>query len=516
MLFTSPEFFIFLAVTVAGFLVLYRFRNTGMVLYWLLATSLFFYGWWEVRYLILISVSICLNYAFALALTRRRSLPILIIGLVFNLGLIGYFKYANFFMDVAVSANFISHDIGAIALPLAISFFTFQQIAYIVDVYRGRDSEASFVKYALFVVFFPQLIAGPIVHYKETIPQLNKTQMFDEISRNIAVGVTYFSFGLFKKIVIADGAALYSTPVFDAVHSGASITFIEAWGASIAYTFQIYFDFSGYSDMAIGLARLFGVKLPINFDSPYKATSIIDFWRRWHITLSRFLRDYLYIPLGGGRNGQIRRYLNILTVMLLGGLWHGAGWTFILWGAIHAALILINHAYNDIRHRLFPVRTAQKADHILRFTKVAAMFVVIVIVWVPFRSESIEGSFVMLRTMAGLDGIVLPPTYAGYLQSPLSILGIIPKVSTLTFYDGVQQIGYMAFLLIVVWGLPNTHQFMCRFEPALDAPAPGQLTERFLFWRPNILWAVVLTILNFVSFFMIFVGRQNEFLYFQF
>jgi len=275
----------------------------------------------------------------------------LVAGIVLNLSALGWFKYANFIastVDRWVEAGF---TLAPIVLPLAISFFTFQQIAYLVDAYRTARSEPDWLQYALFVSFFPQLIAGPIVHHREMLPQFDEVGRRGPALRDLEVGATIFAIGLFKKVVIADGVAPWSTEVFESVALGAWPGLVESWGAALAYTFQLYFDFSGYSDMAVGLGLLFGIRLPLNFASPYRATSIVEFWRRWHITLSRFLRDYLYIPLGGNRRGPARRYLNVMITMVLGGLWHGAGWTFIAWGALHGVYLLINYAWRAVLGR---------------------------------------------------------------------------------------------------------------------------------------------------------------------
>ena len=291
---------------------------------WLVLASLFFYGWWNPAYLLLIIGSMLFNYYTGVQLSYRQNRLFLGIAIALNLALLGYFKYANFFVENISDLAGLGWNIEHIVLPLAISFFTFQQIAYLVDAYRRETSEYNFLHYALFVSFFPQLISGPIVHHKEMLPQfIRETARFIEY-RHLAIGISVFILGLFKKVVVADSLAPYSIEAFNAVAAGEMLTFFEAWKGALAYTFQLYFDFSGYSDMAIGLAMLFGIRLPLNFDSPYKANSVIEFWQRWHITLSRFLRDYLYIPLGGNRKGQKRRYLNLMITMLLGGLWHGA------------------------------------------------------------------------------------------------------------------------------------------------------------------------------------------------
>ena len=339
MLFNSPVYiFLFLPIVVLGYFLFNHFRLIVAAKAWLVLSSLFFYGFWNPGYLALIIGSMLVNFALGTALHREKRASmrgkyhhlkrknILAAGVLFNLGLLGYYKYEDFLIE-----NFnllLDRETGYLnlVLPLAISFFTFQQIAYLVDSYQQDTKEYDFLNYCLFVTFFPQLIAGPIVHHSEMMPQFMKlrTKILDW--RNVSAGAFIFTIGLFKKVVIADSFAIWANAGFDAV---APLGFYEAWGTSLSYTFQLYYDFSGYTDMAIGAALLFNIRLPINFNSPYKAIGIQDFWRRWHITLSRWLRDYVYIPLGGSRKGNLRTYTNLLATFLLGGLWHGAGWPCI-------------------------------------------------------------------------------------------------------------------------------------------------------------------------------------------
>jgi len=345
MLFNSYEFlFGFVPIVLLGAHFLAGRGQQRLGVAWLVGMSLFFYGWWNPAFLGLIVGSVVFNFLVGSYLARHRlargARLTLLGGILVNLGAIGYFKYAGFLVSAAGHAIGTNWETSGIVLPLAISFFTFQQIAYLIDAYRGETEEDDLLNYFLFVTFFPQLIAGPIVHHREMLPQFLRRGATRLRPNHLAVGITIFAIGLFKKVIIADGMAGYATPVFAAADRGFALTFPEAWSGVLAYSFQIYFDFSGYSDMAIGLARLLGIRLPINFFSPYKADSIIEFWRRWHISLSRFLRDYLYIPLGGGRAGVPARYRNILITMLLGGLWHGAGWTFIVWGGAPRTLYL--------------------------------------------------------------------------------------------------------------------------------------------------------------------------------
>ncbi len=340
MLFNSYGFiFLFLPVVLLGFYQLGRISHFYAAL-WLALASLFFYGYWNPAYVGLLLGSIVCNYSFGRWIAQAGIAPVpvrqkqlLIIAITANLALLGYYKYANFFINNLNPVLGTSWNLGNILLPLGISFFTFTQIAFLVDTYQGKVKEYSFTHYALFVTSFPHLIAGPILHHKEMMPQFAKPGSYQINWANIAVGLTIFICGLAKKVLIADHLNEFATPIFNAVGAGGHPMLFEAWVGALAYTLQLYFDFSGYSDMAIGLSLMFNVRLPMNFNSPYKATTIIEFWRRWHMTLSRFLRDYLYIPLGGNRKGKIYRYRNLIITMLLGGLWHGAGWTFLIWGA---------------------------------------------------------------------------------------------------------------------------------------------------------------------------------------
>ena len=311
MLFNSYVFiFAFLPVVFCGFYLVQKYGSPAHANFWLLASSIFFYGWWNPVYLLLLAVSVATNYLVASSMVTRLqsgsgpSKRLLVVGVAFNLALLGYFKYANFFVDNVNHLLDTSFNLEHIVLPLAISFFTFQQIAFLVDTHRGLVGRQHFLNYSLFVSFFPQLIAGPIVHHKEMMPQFRDHARLKNWSQHISLGLLYFGVGLFKKIVLADSAGAVSTPLFDRAAEGVvNLEFFSAWAAALGYTLQLYFDFSGYSDMAMGIALLFGITLPFNFNSPYKSVNIIDFWRRWHMTLSAFLRDYLYIPLGGNRKG---------------------------------------------------------------------------------------------------------------------------------------------------------------------------------------------------------------------
>ncbi|NLY03504.1 MAG: MBOAT family protein, partial [Campylobacter sp.] len=346
MLFNSYEFiFAFLPITfIIYFFLMSRRLILGAKLSLALA-SIFFYGYWNYIYVPLIVVSMLVNYGVGISLVDSEKIrdiskkSILVFGIVFNLGLLGYFKYVDFFLENFNGIFGTNIPLPHIVLPIGISFFTFTQIAFLVDAYKKEAKEYSLINYMLFVTYFPHLLAGPILHHKEMMPQFANKFNFVKNYRNIALGLFIFSIGLFKKVVIADTFAVWANAGFD---TSSTLNLIEAWATSLSYTFQLYFDFSGYTDMAIGSSLLFNIRLPINFNSPYKALSIQDFWRRWHMTLSRFLRNYLYIPLGGNRRGKYRTYINLLVTFLLGGLWHGAGWTFIAWGALHGIALVIH------------------------------------------------------------------------------------------------------------------------------------------------------------------------------
>ena len=498
MLFNSYIFiFLFLPTTLVGFYLIGGKGHYRLAISWLIIASLFFYGWWNPSYLGLILGSMLFNYAMGVALLyqkAKQAKALLTIGIVINLGMLGYFKYANFFLNnlnAMLGKNLITLE--TIILPLAISFFTFQQIIFLLSAYKGETREYQFLQYALFVTFFPQLIAGPIVRHKEMFPQFARNSFYRFKTEHIAVGITIFAIGLFKKVVLADGIAIYSTPVFTAADEGmVNLTFFEAWGGALSYTLQLYFDFSAYSDMAIGLARMFGVSLPLNFNSPYKATSIIEFWRRWHITLSRFLRDYVYIPLGGSHNGETHRMINLMITMLLGGLWHGAGWTFVLWGGLHGIYLVINHMYRKI----LPMDGVSLIRNC--FGWVITMLAVVV-AWVPFRTESFEGAKRMLEAMAGMNGIVFKGMFSN------QVIG-----------NPYECIIWISTLIIIAIVFPNTQQWMSSRQIAIETYNRKKTSFLFLWmeWQPNKAWGLLVGFIFLLS--ILSLSRPSEFLYFQF
>lgn len=496
MLFHSIEFlFAFLPVTFFVYLIFVRQGLSRVAVGWIAAASLFFYGYWDPRYLSLILISMIVNYSLGLVLAGRRTYytrVAFVSGIVFNLGLLGYFKYANFFVSNLNELLGTSYYIGQIILPIGISFFTFQQIAYLVDAYRHETKEYNFIDYSLFVLFFPQLIAGPIVHHKEMLPQF-KSNLAQRVNwKNVAVGLGIFSIGIFKKVQLADRLFQFVTPVFNAAAAGREIPFHEAWIAALAYTLQIYFDFSGYSDMAIGLGKIFGISIPMNFNSPYKARNIIDFWRRWHITLSRFLRDYLYFPLGGNRNGKVRRYANLMITMMLGGFWHGASWNFLIWGSLHGVYLMANHACRVISGNVNPAKGKLASGAAWALT-----FLAVVVAWVFFRAETFGGAVAMLKSMAGINGLSIEPS--GLINLP-------------------RAVRYLIIMLPVVFILPNTQQLFATYIPEIIKPVEGVRRgfSDYLQWRPHPVTAVALGLLMAAAVSYRFLGASSEFIYFQF
>ena len=492
MLFHTPEFlFLFLPVTLLGYFFIGRFFWRGAFA-WLALASLFFYGYWNPKYLLLISGSIVFNYFGGHFLGKLRDhsldqLARIVFGLLIfaNLGLLAYFKYMMFFIEQIDQIFGVGWSVGLIILPIGISFYTFTQIAYLADVVKGKVRERSFLSYLLFVTYFPHLIAGPVLHHAEMMPQFadRLNLKFDVV--NFSHGMTFFAFGLFKKIVLADGCAPIANGVFNIVPAGLSPA--DAWLGATAYSLQIYYDFSGYSDMAIGLSLLFNIRLPINFNSPYQAKNIIDFWRRWHITLSRFLRDYLYVPLGGNRKGIGRRHLNLLATMLLGGFWHGANWTFLIWGGLHGLYLVINHFWRGLVENTTylnaPGRVLKTAYWLL------TMFAVIV-AWVFFRANSLSDAVAVLSTMSRLSVI-----------APL-------QGSSMT----VESMGFIVALTLWAMLAPNTNQIL-----GYNFGAQRLIAAPRLLWSTSSRYAIIVGFIFFICAFVGVTGREKlEFLYFQF
>jgi D-alanyl-lipoteichoic acid acyltransferase DltB (MBOAT superfamily) len=498
MLFSSYIFlFVFLPVTLVGFCLLARFMGHKPAKLWLTVSSLVFYGWWNPIYVLLIVASMLFNFWLGRQIgrvvgARRSGGTLLFWGVTANLLLLGYYKYANFFVTNINVLCGTDWSLEKIVLPLGISFFTFTQIAYLVDTKRGVVCEYDLGDFLLFITFFPHLIAGPIIHHREMMPQFAEPKTYRFHWDNLAVGLGIFSIGLFKKVVIADGLSPHAADVFNAAAAGHVLYPTDAWAGVLSYTFQIYFDFSGYSDMAIALARMFGIILPLNFNSPYKAVNIIEFWRRWHMTLSRFLRDYLYIPLGGNQHGKFRRYVNLILTMGIGGLWHGAAWTFVLWGLFHGLCLGLNHLWQEFwasgrRHWPLP-------HWLTRWTGMVLTFFVVVIGWVLFRAVGLRAARLMLEAMFGL--------------------GAGPATGTPALLKGKDWI-WLVGLLAFVWLLPNAAQLVRDQQPypavMKDGWSPRHGWQR---WRMTPAWACLTALLLAAS--VLGLSRAGEFLYYNF
>ncbi len=527
MLFNSPEFiFLFLPIALLIFFIISRQGDRRMAIVWLIAASLFFYAKTNPAFLLLLISSIIFNYYAGLALNNqlafeRWKIPLsrkwlLGIGIAVNLILLAYFKYANFFITTINQISGTNFSIGKIFLPLAISFFTFQQIAYLVDVYRAETKEDSFLNYLLFVSFFPKLIAGPIVRHQDIMPQFREASTYRFSQENLVVGITIFSMGFFKKAIFANSMAFFANPVFDSAAQGINLTLFEVWVGALAYTLQLYFDFSGYSDMAIGIARMFGIQIPLNFDSPYKALNISDFWRRWHITLSNFLRDYIYIPLGGNRKGNLRRYVNLMLTMLLGGLWHGAGWNFVIWGGLHGAYLVIHRQWQLFRKALG--QDLQKSSWWSRWLARLVTFLAVVISWIFFRAENMKAASIMVAGGIGFNGFSLPPFLSGWLPFMQNFGarfdGLMPNLQTNPWY----AISGICLLLAIAWFAPNTQEWLAQYKPALDYQ-PAKLIHPVwpkLQWQPNIVFGILFGFMLFFCFKTFLEATPSDFIYFNF
>ena len=540
MLFNSYEFiFLFLPVTVLIFYQLGKFGNKKLTILWLVAASFFFYAWWNPPYFWLLLLSICVNYGIGCALnqcradeSRRRARLFLTLGIVFNLGAIGYYKYFNFFIDTTNSLLGTSIVLDQIVLPLGISFYTFQQISYLMDSFEGQAKGYRFIDYCLFVSFFPQLIAGPIVTHDEMLPQFSQREKEKFNEEDMAVGLTIFSIGLFKKVIVADSVAIYATSVFNAAHQGVSLTLFESWIGALAYALQIYFDFSGYSDMAIGGARMFGIKLPLNFNSPYKAVNIIDFWARWHMTLTRFLNRYLYNPIamslsrrrmqmgkslirrGMGSPGAFTELIAIPTMitMLLAGFWHGAGWQYIIFGLLHGFYLTVNHGWNMLQKLMGDDLRKSRwwRDRLGQF----ATLIAVVISLVFFRAEGVGDAFSILQGMFGVNGVSLPISFSkqlAVLQNwNITFNGLIPHLKLET----LEVVSWISLLFIFVWLAPNTQQWMVKFEPVLDDKFARLSKHDYFQWQPTRGWAAIAATIALIS--ILNLARVSEFIYFQF
>jgi alginate O-acetyltransferase complex protein AlgI len=542
MLFNSNEFlFVFLPATLAGFYLLGACCRTWAVR-WLILASVVFYALWRPVNVLIIAPSIVINFALARILLRlnegegwcRASKVILLLGIAFNVAFLGYFKYIDFIsgtINDVFGANLVLRHI---ILPLGISFITFQKIAFLIDVQAGRVRSFTFQDYCVFVLFFPQLIAGPIVHYREMLPQFHAASFrFDK--ENVAIGLTLLFFGLFKKVVFADNIAPLITPIYEHAAAGGGTSFLLAWMAAIGFTLQIYFDFSGYSDMALGLARFFGIRLPQNFDSPLRASSIIDFWLRWHMTLTRFLTGYIYNPLVlwltrrrltrgqpgfSGHKTTVGAFVNLLmfptvTTMLVSGLWHGAGYGFIFWGLLHGFYLTVNHGWRVVAGRLWPDR--QSYVHFMRPAGLILTFVSVSIAMVFFRSPTMMSAIDLVKGMLGMNGIALPQAFfdhMGPLTRTLHSIGVIAEPWSLG--DFAKTAMWVSILMFVALACPNTLQMLAQYEPALDVkPRPTRYAfGRNVEWGASLPWAIAMSAIAAIT--MVSLGGPSEFLYWQF
>ena len=483
MLFNSQGFVLgFLPITLAGFFLLGRLGGRVWALRWLVLASLFFYGWWAPRFTLLLVASIGANFAVGRHILRLRGVGgeraagvWMVLGVAANLALLGWFKYAMFARHILIGAG-LDLPTLEIFLPLAISFFTFQQILFLTDCRRGDIVPVPALPYACFVAFFPHLIAGPIVRPAEILPQFAAADVAVPREANLSAGLTLFLLGLAKKLVLADSFARFADVGFAAAAGGERLSFFEAWYAASAYSLQIYFDFSGYSDMAIGLARMFNIRFPLNFDSPYKSRDIAEFWRRWHISLSRFLRDHVYIPLGGNRRGTSRMQVNLMATMLLGGLWHGAAWNFVLWGGLHGFYLVAHQLFRRAGGRL-PALPAQ-----------ALTLLAVMVAWVPFRADGMNATLAMLRGMAGLNGIALPAKIIAVAPGWLAFADPVP---VLRFLGDARNLSFpeVSLALCLGWaialGLPHVQELSARAR-SWALTASFALTAQALFFAPDV------------------------------
>lgn len=541
MIFSAPEFiFVFLPIAFAGFFLFGAIRPFWAVL-WLLGASLAFYGSWRIDFVPLLLGSMLFNFYLAKLIVRASSLPLLVFGIVANLGALIWFKYAGFLAETINLLTDAGVPIPEVVLPLAISFFTFQQIAYLVDVHAGGRREESVFRYMLFVTFFPHLIAGPIVHHKEILDQFRLPETYHPHVRNILLGVTAFTIGLFKKVVIADPLGGVATMAYGPAATGIAPAFVDSWLGAIAFSLQLYFDFSGYSDMAIGLALLFGIRLPVNFVSPYKAASIIDFWARWHLTLTRFLTSYVYNPLvmtitrrriAAGKPllkrsapalGPFVTLLAFPTLftMFLAGIWHGAGWQFLIFGLFHGALLVINHAWRALRQRWGIELNLGATGHAFC---VLLTFLLVTTSFVFFKSGNMDQALTLLRGMAGFGGDM--PVMSRIGGADAAEMGVIDMA---LWRLGSTQGALIILGLAIAWLLPNTARYMEMMAGALEArpekpprPTPAQplifrmqplavLRPRASFLEGGVLGALLaLALLRVMS------VAPSEFLYFTF
>ena len=545
MLFNSYSFiFIFLPITFLGMLLLGSRSPSGAVL-WLGIASLVFYAFWNPIFVTLLLGSIIFNYVVARWIQKRRNIQlqnklnyILILAITLNIVLLGYFKYTNFFLSTIIEGAGGTFQPLDIIIPLGISFFTFTQIAFLIDVSRGFTSEHNFSRYLLFVTFFPYLIAGPVLHHKQMIPQFSDAKNFRFNQENVCAGISIFIIGLAKKIFLADNLGEIANPFFDTQHTDHPIQLVEAWVGAISYTLQLYFDFSAYSDMAVGLSLIFNLRLPLNFNSPFKASSVIEFWQRWHMSLTKYIGEYLYTPISLKlmRQGLGRAYiLEVLYTLILPtlitffiiGLWHGANWTYVMFGVVHGIFLVINHLYRAFKKK---VGWRKKPNKFNIFCSTVLTYIVVVIAFVFFRADSLSSAYEICLAMFGFHGISLPATVAHFFSAIphqvgffiLSFDGVLP--SKLFTSPNWYVFGLLLVGQCIVWFLPNVHQIMLTqkivCEDLGDRPAIKRPTSlgklNWLIWKPNLQWGIVLGTVFFVIVLVLASNKPSTFLYYQF
>jgi D-alanyl-lipoteichoic acid acyltransferase DltB (MBOAT superfamily) len=543
MLFNSYEFvFLFLPITLGLFFALGALSR-AFALRWLILASVFFYGSWRPLNLLIIGPSIAVNYALARLLERLRvsgsrsaSNIALLTGLAFNIAFLGYFKYAAFATTAFNDAFGTSFALAHVVLPLGVSFITFQKIAFLIDVHAGRVESFTLQEFTLFVLFFPQLIAGPIVHYRELMPQFQRVRCVFE-REHLAVGMTLFVFGLFKKVYLADSVAPFVNALFSQAADGHAMSLWPSWAAALGFTLQIYFDFSGYTDMAIGAARCFGIRLPPNFNSPLKSSNIIGFWMNWHMTLTRFLTAYIYNPLSiwltrrrlarglpgiGAGHTTVGGFLTLLVLptlvtMCVSGIWHGAGYSFIVWGLLHGVFLTVNHGWRLFRRRFerrgadSPRSAAAVVGWLLTFLSVTASMVV-------FRATSIAAALGVLKGMVGLNGLALPSAILSHLAPLASWLqGFGLVAGDAGMVEALALIRWIPLLAGIALLCPNSLELLEGYGPALNwRPSSPRRDARpwSPSWSPSIAWALVVSVVTLVA--ILHLGDQSEFLYWQF
>lgn len=490
MLFNSYNFFGFLLITLILF---FGLKNKNLSIYTLIFSSLFFYTCFNPKFLLFLIPAILINYFlgkllifFEKNVVLKKS--IIIFAILINLAALLFFKYINFFF---LNLNyFMTQPLQylTIAAPIGISFFVFQKIAFLVNIYKGEIKNIQFKNFMLFATFFPPLIAGPLFHYTEFAPQSSDIEKFCKLNlNNIIIGVSIFSIGIFKKVILADACANIADPIFNTRIISESLSFEQAWLAALSYTFQIYFDFSGYSDMATGIARMFNIILPVNFNSPYQSHNIITFWRRWHMSLSRFFRDYIYIPMGG-KNNRFGKFFNLIFVMSLCGLWHGANYTFILWGMMHGVLLVINHVWRDLtKENIF-----MKNSKIFHYFSILITFMVVVTLWVVFRANDLTIASTIIKKMYQFDYHYIISNFKFNLFSSHGIL---------------------IFCLMITLLFPSLSDTFKNYHPYLDVNL-GNKRQAYLTWSSSFYWAIFISILFTIS--LLNISKPSSFIYFNF